>query len=199
MGGWDTFFRIRTTRSISPPSATSLPSAFAGRAWAGTRSSGKSQEAVELFSLPDPCSPPALMSYGGRRRLQAAISYLLPREILVLDEIDSGLSCREVERLLDALIPRAPGIIFITHDMSLATSLSDRILVLEAGRLSRDFRPPHTGKRPHERGFFPPRAQLPSPFRSPGEASTACSPFHLLFPARSALAARAFRGGTRHS
>lgn len=101
----------------------------------------KIAEAVELFSLPDPASPPALMSYGGRRRLQAAISYLLPREILVLDEIDSGLSCREVERLLDALIPRAPGIILITHDMSLATSLSDRILVLEAGRLSRDFRP----------------------------------------------------------
>ena len=101
----------------------------------------KIEEAVELFSLPDQSSPPALMSYGGRRRLQAAISYLLPREILVLDEIDSGLSCREVERLLDALIPRAPGIIFITHDLSLAASLADRILVLEAGKLSRDFRP----------------------------------------------------------
>ena len=101
----------------------------------------KIDEAVELFSLPDPSSPPALMSYGGRRRLQAAISYLLPREILVLDEIDSGLSCREVERLLDALVPRAPGIIFITHDMSLAVSLADRILVMEAGKLGRDFRP----------------------------------------------------------
>jgi energy-coupling factor transport system ATP-binding protein len=101
----------------------------------------KIDEAVELFSLPGPSSPPALMSYGGRRRLQAAISYLLSREILVLDEIDSGLSCREVERLLDALILRAPGIIFITHDMSLAMSLADRILVLEAGRLDRDFRP----------------------------------------------------------
>ncbi len=101
----------------------------------------KIEEAVGLFSLPDPASPPALMSYGGRRRLQAAISYLLPREILVLDEIDSGLSCREVERLLDALIPRAPGIILITHDMDLAMSLADRILVLESGKLSRDFRP----------------------------------------------------------
>jgi len=100
----------------------------------------KIEEAVELFSLPDPSSPPALMSYGGRRRLQAAVSYLLPREILVLDEIDSGLSCREVERLLDALVPRAPGIVFITHDMSLAASLADRVLVMEAGRLSRDFR-----------------------------------------------------------
>jgi energy-coupling factor transport system ATP-binding protein len=101
----------------------------------------KVEEAVELFSLPDQSSPPALMSYGGRRRLQAAISYLLAREILVLDEIDSGLSCREVERLLDALNQRAPGVIFITHDTSLAASLADRILVLEAGKLSRDFRP----------------------------------------------------------
>ncbi len=102
----------------------------------------KIEEAVELFSLPDQSSPPALMSYGGRRRLQAAISYLLPREILILDEIDSGLSCREVERLLDALIPRAPGVVFITHDMSLAASIADRILVLDAGTMSRDFRPP---------------------------------------------------------
>jgi energy-coupling factor transporter ATP-binding protein EcfA2 len=102
----------------------------------------KIEEAVELFSLPEPSSPPALMSYGGRRRLQAAISYLLSREILVLDEIDSGLSCREVESLLDALIPRAPGVVFITHDMSLAESLADRILVMEAGKLTRDFRTP---------------------------------------------------------
>ena len=101
----------------------------------------KIEEAVELFLLPDPSSPPALMSYGGRRRLQAAIAYLLPREILVLDEIDSGLSCREVERLLDALVPRAPGLVFITHDMSLAASLADRVLVMEAGKLTSDFRP----------------------------------------------------------
>jgi energy-coupling factor transport system ATP-binding protein len=98
------------------------------------------EEAVELFSLPDPASPPALMSYGGRRRLQAATSYLLPREILILDEIDSGLSCREVERLLDALFLRGPGILLITHDMALAKSVSDRILVMQGGRLAGDYR-----------------------------------------------------------
>lgn len=108
----------------------------------------KIEEAVELFSLPDLSSPPALMSYGGRRRLQAAISYLLPREILILDEIDSGLSCREVERLLDALVPRAPCVVFITHDMSLAASLADRILVMEAGKLSKDFRPSPSRESP---------------------------------------------------
>ena len=98
------------------------------------------EEAVELFSMPDPSSPPALMSYGGRRRLQAATWWLLPREILILDEIDSGLSCREVERLLDALFLRGPGIILITHDMALAKSVSDRILVMQGGRLAGDYR-----------------------------------------------------------
>jgi energy-coupling factor transport system ATP-binding protein len=98
-------------------------------------------EAAELFALPDVSAPPALMSYGARRRLQAATYYLLARPLLILDEVDSGLSYREVESLLDAIFAQAPGIVLITHDMSLATALSDRILVLDGGRLTGDFRP----------------------------------------------------------
>ena len=47
-------------------------------------------EAIELFRLPDPEAPPALMSYGARRRLQAATYYLLRRDFLILDEVDPG-------------------------------------------------------------------------------------------------------------
>jgi energy-coupling factor transport system ATP-binding protein len=100
------------------------------------------QEAVELFSLPDLAAPPALMSYGGRRRLQAATYYLLSRDLLVLDEVDSGLSSREVQNLLDALFSRRPGIILITHDLVLATSICGRIIAMEAGRLVGDYKPP---------------------------------------------------------
>jgi energy-coupling factor transport system ATP-binding protein len=98
-------------------------------------------EAIELFSLPGPLAPPALMSYGARRRLQAATYYLLSRKLLILDEVDSGLSCREVEMLLDALVMRAPGILLITHDLTLARSVADRILSMEAGRITSDLRP----------------------------------------------------------
>ncbi len=95
-------------------------------------------EAANVFGLPDLGAPPALLSYGARRRLQAATYYLLSRDLLILDEIDSGLSYREVESLIDALASRVPGIVLITHDMALAKAACDRILVMEEGRISAD-------------------------------------------------------------
>ncbi|MGA2480218.1 MAG: ABC transporter ATP-binding protein [Spirochaetia bacterium] len=97
------------------------------------------REAVQLFSLPDPLTPPALMSYGARRRLQAATYYLLQRELLILDEVDAGLSCREVEQLLAALAQRSPGILLITHDIALARSVADRIVTMAGGSIRGDW------------------------------------------------------------
>ncbi|HTP59221.1 MAG TPA: ABC transporter ATP-binding protein, partial [Spirochaetia bacterium] len=93
---------------------------------------------------PDPSAPPALMSYGARRRLQAAICYLLNRDLLVLDEVDTGLSYRELSALLSALVSTGAGVLLITHDLPLARFASDRILLMEKGSVvgdaaSRDF------------------------------------------------------------
>ncbi len=96
------------------------------------------EEAARLFGLPDLEAPPALLSYGARRRLQAATFFLLSRDLLILDEIDSGLSYREVESLIDALASRVPGIVLVTHDMALATAACDRILVMDEGRITGD-------------------------------------------------------------
>jgi energy-coupling factor transport system ATP-binding protein len=98
------------------------------------------REASELFSLPHPSSPPALLSYGARRMLQAATYYLLARELLILDEVDSGLSYRDVEKLLGALFSSAPGILLITHDVTLAVAVSDRVLVMRKGTVRGDLR-----------------------------------------------------------
>ncbi len=98
------------------------------------------QEAAALFCLPDLEAPPALMSYGARRRLQAATYFLLARKLLILDEIDSGLSYGEVESLVSALRSRIPGIVLITHDLALARSCSQRILVMDRGRIVSDVR-----------------------------------------------------------
>jgi energy-coupling factor transporter ATP-binding protein EcfA2 len=95
-------------------------------------------EAAARFDLPDLDAPPALLSYGARRRLQAATYFLLSRDLLILDEIDSGLSYREIETLLDALASRVPGLVLITHDLALARSACRRILVMEQGRIAVD-------------------------------------------------------------
>jgi len=98
------------------------------------------EEAARVFGLPDLDAPPALLSYGARRRLQAATYFLLSRDLLILDEIDSGLSYREVESLIDALASRVPGIVLITHDLALAKAACDRVLVMNEGRITGDAR-----------------------------------------------------------
>jgi energy-coupling factor transporter ATP-binding protein EcfA2 len=95
-------------------------------------------EVVRLYDLPDPGTPPAIMSYGARKRLQAATYHLLDRALLVLDEVDAGLSSRAVEDLLQALAGQGAGILMITHDLVLARGTADRILAMEHGRIVAD-------------------------------------------------------------
>jgi len=114
----------------------------------GLRGSGGSRteverrvsDAAELFDLADLDAPPALLSYGARRRLQAATYFLLERDLLILDEIDSGLSYGETVNLVDRLSSRVPGLVLITHDLALARSACHRVLVMDDGRLVRDGR-----------------------------------------------------------
>ncbi len=93
------------------------------------------QEAIERFALPDQASPPALLSFGARRRLQAATYFLLKREILILDEVDAGLSYGELDSLLDALSAGGSGILLITHDPAVARASCDRVLMMHDGEI----------------------------------------------------------------
>jgi energy-coupling factor transporter ATP-binding protein EcfA2 len=99
------------------------------------------REAIRLFGLPGPEAAPALMSYGGRRRLQAATYWLLEREMLILDEVDSGLSYRELASIMRELCARTPCVMLITHDEEFARAVSDRVLSMDAGRIVGDSRP----------------------------------------------------------
>jgi energy-coupling factor transport system ATP-binding protein len=81
------------------------------------------------------------MGYGARKRLQAATYHLLERPLLILDEVDAGLSSRAVEALLDALAGQGAGILLITHDLVLARGTADRILAMEQGRIVADLQP----------------------------------------------------------
>jgi energy-coupling factor transport system ATP-binding protein len=99
------------------------------------------REAARLFGLPDLLAQPALMSYGARRRLQAATYWLLDRDMLILDEVDSGLSFRELADLTRELCARIPCILLITHDAQYAAGVCDRVVSIDGGRLVGDSRP----------------------------------------------------------
>jgi ABC-type branched-subunit amino acid transport system ATPase component len=81
------------------------------------------------------------MSYGARRRLQAATYWLLDRDMLILDEVDSGLSFRELASITEQLRARTPCILLITHDAEYARGVADRMLCMDRGRIIDDTRP----------------------------------------------------------
>jgi energy-coupling factor transporter ATP-binding protein EcfA2 len=98
-------------------------------------------EAIERFGLPAGGTPPALMSYGSRKLLQAAAGWLLGRDLLILDEADAGLSYRRFLALLAELRAGGAGILLVTHDAALARAAADRVLVMDAGRIVADAGP----------------------------------------------------------
>ena len=91
-------------------------------------------EAVCLFDLPATGAPPSLMSYGARKKLQAAVYYLLDRPLMIIDEGDSGLSVDDFAKMVRIFQGQQNTLLFITHDSRLAEALADEVLQLRDGR-----------------------------------------------------------------
>jgi energy-coupling factor transporter ATP-binding protein EcfA2 len=92
--------------------------------------------AISLFHLPAGQTPPSLMSYGARKRLQAAVCYLLERPLTIIDEGDSGLGANDFAELVRTFQDSGRTVMFITHDHGLAESLADRVIRIEKGKLA---------------------------------------------------------------
>jgi energy-coupling factor transporter ATP-binding protein EcfA2 len=97
-------------------------------------------EAIARFDLPPVATPSALMSYGSRKRLQAACAWLLQRDVVILDEADAGLSYRAFLGMLDALRESGAGLVVVTHDAALARAVADRVIAMDGGRIAVDAR-----------------------------------------------------------
>ena len=89
---------------------------------------------AQEFSL-DLEANPSLMSYGAKKRLQAAVASLLERPFIIIDEIDSGMTYEMAFQSIDVLRRRGAGVIIITHDESIASSLAHRTYIIEAGHV----------------------------------------------------------------
>ena len=94
----------------------------------------KVKEAIKVFGIENPEAPPVLMSYGQRKKLQAAIYWLLEKKIVIIDEADSGISAMEYRQIIDAFrqSPAHPAILIITHDIQLAALTADNIFRMGA-------------------------------------------------------------------
>jgi iron(III) transport system ATP-binding protein len=98
---------------------------------------------------------PHQLSGGQQQRVALARAIAYSPKVLLLDEPFSNLDAKLRERARDWLkaLQHTLGLttVFVTHDQDEALSMSDRILVMNAGRILREGTPEETYRRPHVR------------------------------------------------
>jgi peptide/nickel transport system ATP-binding protein len=101
----------------------------------------RAAELLELVGLSAASAAryPGDLSGGQRQRVAIARAIAVQPEVLVCDEITSGLDAsvraRIVNLLADIRSERPLTQVFITHDLHLAQAVSNRVAVLQAGRI----------------------------------------------------------------
>ncbi len=93
------------------------------------------EETIVRFKLPDRNVPPSLMSYGARKRLQAAVYYLMDKDVYILDEADAGLSLKDFDMLINLLYKKDKSILIISHNLDLCSRYSNRVYLIDSGRI----------------------------------------------------------------
>jgi cobalt transport protein ATP-binding subunit len=88
--------------------------------------------------------PPAILSYGLRRRVTLASLAAMDPPVLILDEPTVGLDAagrRDTLAWLDELHGQGRTLLLVTHDMALAAERAQRIVVLHQGQILADGEP----------------------------------------------------------
>ncbi len=84
--------------------------------------------------------PPLSLSFGQQKRLALAIALALEPSTLILDEPSAGQDHQTAEAFMGEVlaIPGLESVYFITHDVDLALTHADRILLFRDGRIVAD-------------------------------------------------------------
>jgi branched-chain amino acid transport system ATP-binding protein len=99
---------------------------------------GRARELIDAVGLAAFTDVPAVeLPYGRKRALEIATTLALDPEMMLLDEPTSGMAAEDVERIT-ALIRRAAEsrtVLMVEHNLSVVSTLSDRITVLARGQV----------------------------------------------------------------
>ena len=95
--------------------------------------------------------PASVLTVGQLRHLEVARAVATRADLLLADEPCAGLNPTETAAMIDVLRRiRASGVtvVLVEHDMPSVMEVSDRVLVLESGRLIADGTPAEVSKNP---------------------------------------------------
>jgi branched-chain amino acid transport system ATP-binding protein len=99
----------------------------------------KAGELLAFVGLSDRADQPAgSLPYGGLRRLEIARALALEPRVLLLDEPAAGcnpVETDEIETLVREIVRLGITVVLVEHDMRFVMRVSNRILVLEGGRI----------------------------------------------------------------
>ncbi len=105
-----------------------------------SRHAKRVQEIADFLGLADKLDQPAgLLSYGDQKRVEMARSLAMEPAVLLLDEPVAGMNSDESAQMATAItsVRDSLGIsvLLVEHDMGLVMQISDRVTVLDFGRL----------------------------------------------------------------
>jgi branched-chain amino acid transport system ATP-binding protein len=95
--------------------------------------------------------PAYSLSYANRRRTEIARALALKPKLLVLDEPTAGMNQSETAEVLAQLLElKAEGqaILLVEHKLDLVMSVSDRVIVMDGGRIIAEGRPEQVRRDP---------------------------------------------------
>ncbi len=93
---------------------------------------------LESVGLADAAVKPAQeLSYGQKRALEIALTLALQPRMLLLDEPTAGLGVEDISRVVALIrqVARTRTVVLVEHNMGVVAALSDRITVLQRGRV----------------------------------------------------------------
>lgn len=88
---------------------------------------------------------PRQLSGGQKQRIAIVRALMMQPEVLLLDEITAALDPEMVREVLDVVLGLARDgmtMVLVTHEMSFAEAVADRVVFMDAGRIV-EIAPPH--------------------------------------------------------
>lgn len=105
---------------------------------ASKKQADKISEVLDLFEMGKKLhAQTKTLSFGQRRLVEIARTYLLPHKVLLLDEPVAGVTPHlrdEITKFLIKLREKNETVFLIEHDMNFVFNLADEIIVMDAGK-----------------------------------------------------------------